>query len=121
MINSLDILVIEEDLTTRALIVGTLEDVGYTVGVMSDDADDERTMHVVIVDLSVPKSQGAKKLRSVRGRFPKARILAISGHFLVNAGASAFVARELGVDCVMAKPLDCRLLVANVRQFFDGS
>ncbi|MGF6447482.1 response regulator [Paraburkholderia youngii] len=109
-----EILVIEDDPVMRDLIVATLHDAGFAA--TASLAARGALARLLVVDLGEPKTDGADSLRALRTRHPGARIIAISGRFRFNAATAASVARQLGADRVLAKPLDCDALVANVRQ-----
>ncbi len=111
-----EILVIEDDPMMRDLIVATLQDAGFAP-TASLAAGAVATL--VLVDVGEPRTGGADNVRVLRARHPQARILAISGRFRFNAATAASVARQLGADRVLAKPLDCQALVANVRQLMS--
>ena len=108
------ILVIEDDPVMRELIVATLLDAGRAATASLAEARAGAAPKLLVVDLGEPKTHGANSLRAWRARFPNARIVAISGRFRFNAATAASVARQLGADRVLAKPLDCTALVANV-------
>ena len=108
------ILVIEDDPVMRDLIAATLQDAGFAA--TASLAARGALARLLVVDLGEPKTDGADSLRALRTRHPDARIIAISGRFRFNAATAASVARQLGADRVLAKPLDCDALVANVRQ-----
>ncbi|MBB3261650.1 DNA-binding response OmpR family regulator [Paraburkholderia bannensis] len=110
------ILVIEDDPAMRDLIVATLHDAGFAVSASLAAAHAGTAARVLVVDLGEPKTDGADNLRALRALHADARIVAISGRFRFNAATAASVAVQLGADRVLAKPLDCDALVANVRQ-----
>ena len=114
------ILVIEDDPVTRDLIVATLHDAGFAATASLAAPRVGAAARLLVVDLGEPKTGGADSLRALRARHPDARIIAISGRFRFNAATAASVARQLGADRVLAKPLDCDALVANVRQLMGG-
>jgi len=110
-----EILVIEDDPVMRDLIVATLHDAGFAAASLETPHEGARA-RLLVIDIGEPKTVGADSLRTMRARHPGARIIAISGRFRFNAATAASVARQLGADRVLAKPLDCDALVANVRQ-----
>ncbi|PVX70733.1 response regulator [Paraburkholderia unamae] len=125
------ILVLEDDAGTRELIVATLREASFVAHAHADtlerlpdvpDVPDARaqSVGVIVVALGEPKCDGAAQLRRLRERYPHARIVAISGRFRFNVGTAASVARQLGADRVIAKPLDCAALLANVRQLMTS-
>ncbi|WP_162878294.1 response regulator transcription factor [Trinickia diaoshuihuensis] len=113
------ILVIEDDPMMRELVVATLLDAGLAATASLAEDRTGSMPALLVVDLGEPKTGGADRLRALRARYSNARIVAISGRFRFNAATAASVARQLGADRVLAKPLDCRALVANVRELMN--
>jgi DNA-binding response OmpR family regulator len=113
------ILVIEDDPMMRELVVATLLDAGLAATASLAEDRTGSVPALLVVDLGEPKTGGADRLRALRARYSNARIVAISGRFRFNAATAASVARQLGADRVLAKPLDCRALVANVRELMN--
>ena len=111
-----DILVFEHDPSTRELILSTLVDAGLAAASALPAGPGSDAVKILVVDLGLPKSAGVSSLASLRALFRRARVVAISGRFDFNAGAAPAVARQLGADRVLAKPLDCRALLVHVRQ-----
>jgi DNA-binding response OmpR family regulator len=115
------IVIYEEDDLMRALLKEWLSQAGYRVlkasprGVKGDDTAD-----LVIVSVYMPK-QGCLQLREIRAAHPRTPLIAISGQFRSGLPAAGMAARMLGVQRVLAKPLDrCDLLEA-VRTTVGGS
>jgi CheY-like chemotaxis protein len=110
------IVIIEEDRLMRGLLMEWLSAEGHSVrpdasgnGRAPDKAD------LVVVDVYMPRNEGANTLRAVRAAYPETPLIAISGHFrpgLVGPGTAADV---LGVRQVIAKPFSRRDLLAAVR------
>jgi len=118
------ILVLEDDPGTRELIASTLRDAGFVAHAAAGEGAGDASIDgvaVIVVDLGEPKCDGAARLLRLRERFPRARVVAISGRFRFNVATAASVARQLGADRVIAKPLDCAALVAGVRQLMASA
>jgi DNA-binding response OmpR family regulator len=99
------IVIIEEDKLMRGLLTEWLSAQGYAVrgcassnGQAPDDAD------LVIVDVYMPRDEGAKRLRSVKRAYPGTPVIAISGQFRPGPLGSRATADALGVQQVIAKP-----------------
>ncbi len=75
---------------------------------------------LLVVDLPAPKTAGPEAVRALRRRYPDATVLALSARFDFPASAGASVARQMGAECVMAKPLDLAALVAAARRLLAG-
>src|ERR1700761_6161869 len=109
------IVIYEEDDLMRALLKEWLSQAGYRVtaagprGANGADAED-----LVIVSVYMPK-QAALQLRQIRAAHPGTPLIAISGQFRSGLPATGMAARMLGVQRVLAKPLDRCELLESVR------
>jgi CheY-like chemotaxis protein len=71
---------------------------------------------LLVTDLAMPDGEGIETIRTVRQRYPKVKILAISGAFGENMLRAAQV---LGADATLAKPFTADRLVAAVHGLLD--
>ena len=109
------IVIIEEDKLMRELLVEWLSAEGYSVrAAVPGDAASQDSADLVIVDVYMPRHEGAEKLRAVRAAHPDAPLIAISGQFLPGLAGSCTAAEALGVRQVIAKPFSRRELLAAV-------
>jgi CheY-like chemotaxis protein len=99
----------------RELLVEWLNAAGYAVRTAtagdveaSDDAD------LVIVDVYMPRHQGARRLSALKAAHPRTPLIAISGQFRPGLAGSCATAEALGVQQVIAKPFSRRDLLAAV-------
>ena len=69
---------------------------------------------LVIVNVYMPRGEGANRLRAVRAAYPETPLIAISGQFRPGLGGSSTAAEALGVRQVIAKPFTRRDLLAAV-------
>ncbi|HWZ73799.1 MAG TPA: response regulator [Casimicrobiaceae bacterium] len=109
------IVIIEEDKLMRELLVEWLSAEGYSVRASApgkaqvpDKAD------LVIVDVYMPRHEGANRLRAVKAAYPETPLIAISGQFRPGLFGSCTAAAALGVRQVIAKPFIRRDLLAAV-------
>ncbi len=112
------ILVIDDEAPVRSLLERLLTDSGYEVFLAANGRAglkiaEERAIDVVITDLVMPESEGLETIPMLRTLRPDARILAMSGAF---GGQYLHVAKMLGADSTMGKPLDREELLAKVRE-----
>ena len=109
------IVVIEEDKLMRGLLVEWLNAAGYSVrAAVPHDVDASDDADLVIVDVYMPRHEGARRLRAVRAAHPETPLIAISGQFRPGLGGSCAAAEALGVQQVIAKPFSRRDLLAAV-------
>ena len=110
-----DILIIEEDKLMRELLVEWLSAEGYSARVAAPgDAQVPNQADLVIVDVYMPRHEGANRLRAVKATYPETPLIAISGQFRSGLVGSCIAAAALGVRQVIAKPFTRRELLAAV-------
>ena len=103
-----NILIIDDDVLMRGLVVEWLTAAGYRVsGVASYPPQVGTPADLVIVDVYMPRHLGVERLASARNAYPGVPIIAVSGQFWPGVGLEGRAAQALGVDRVVAKPF-CR-------------
>jgi CheY-like chemotaxis protein len=112
---TLAIVIIEEDKLMRELLVEWLSADGYSVRAAAPgDAPVPNKADLAIVDVYMPRHEGANRLRDVKAAYPETPLIAISGQFRPGLGGSCAAAAWLGVRRVIAKPFTRRDLLAAV-------
>jgi CheY-like chemotaxis protein len=111
----LGVVIIEEDKLMRELLAEWLSAEGYSVRVSANgDGEAPADADLVIVDVYMPRHEGASRLRAVKAAYPKTPLIAISGQFRSGLAGSCTAADALGVQQVVAKPFTRRDLLAAV-------
>jgi CheY-like chemotaxis protein len=109
------IVIIEEDKLMRELLVEWLSAEGYSVRAVAPGAAQvPDKADLAIVDVYMPRHEGAKRLRAVKAAHPETPLVAISGQFRLGLVGSCTAADALGVRQVIAKPFSRRDLLAAV-------
>src|SRR5437660_12019027 len=99
------IVIIEEDKLMRGLLVEWLRADGYPVRAAAPgDLQAPDKADLVIVDVYMPRHEGAQRLRAVKAAHPETPVIAISGQFRPGLVGSSTAADALGVRQVIAKP-----------------
>ena len=99
----------------RELLVEWLSAEGYSVRAAAPgDAQVPDTADAVIVDVYMPRHEGANRLRAVKAAYPETPLIAISGQFRPGLFGSCTAAATLGVRQVIAKPFTRHDLLAAV-------
>jgi len=112
-----DIVVIEGDKLMRGLLVEWLSAAGYSVRTStSGDVNATDNAGLVIVDVYMPRDDGARRLRAVKAAHAETPVIAISGQFRPGLAGSCSAAQALGVQQVIAKPFSRRDLLAAVHR-----
>jgi two-component system chemotaxis response regulator CheY len=106
---SATILVIDDDASMRKAIALVLETEGYLVETAQDGnggvAAFRRTRpDLVITDVIMPEKGGIEAIREMRGHWPGAKIIAISGGGRIGISNVLGTARASGAMDVIAKP-----------------
>lgn len=106
------VLVIDDDDYVRATICEVVEGFEYLVTEASNAADALKTFtngippDIVITDIIMPGKSGLEIIPEIRKTFPAIGIIAISGGGGSRTGDILSMARDLGSDRVIAKPID---------------
>jgi CheY-like chemotaxis protein len=121
------VLVIDDNPEVRELMRAVLEEAGYAVDLAADGAlglvlQRARPAEVVITDIFMPNQDGIETVATLRGEFPNAKVIAISGGGTRVKGRSYLAtAAEIGAHAVLAKPFDSEALLDTVREVLGGS
>ncbi len=117
------VLVVDDDDEARLALRRMLEAAGYEVreaangriamSVCRSDPPD-----VVITDIFMPEQEGIETIQSLRREFPGIKLIAISGQ--PSASVYLRMAKLLGAQASLQKPVDMDTLVATVRSVLEG-
>jgi DNA-binding NtrC family response regulator len=110
-----DIVIYEEDFAMRALLREWLSAAGYRVRMGAPPSVQSGPADLVIVNVYMPKQEGAQRVREIQAAHPDTPLIAISGQFRSGLSATGETAQALGVQQVIAKPLARTDLLEAVR------
>ena len=115
------IIIVDDDPTVRAIAVEFLRDGDHAIVEAADGHEALRILQAAPIDLMVldmlmPRKDGLETLMEARQLHPDVRILAISSGGSMDANYLLAVARTLGADAVLSKPLTA----ARFRQAVDA-
>lgn len=68
-------------------------------------------VHVFIIDYKLPEMNGAELFANLRGRFPRAKFILITGEMNYEVAEGN---RQLGWDALILKPFDFSILEDNI-------
>jgi two-component system response regulator (stage 0 sporulation protein F) len=103
------VLVVDDEPDVRTLLKAVLELDGHEVLMAADgrDAcavlDSTPSIGLVVLDLVMPNQEGIETISEISRQHPLVKIVAISGAF---GGQCLEIARHLGADATIPKPLD---------------
>lgn len=118
-----EILVVDDEVAIRRFFERTLAQAGYSVRTAADGREALAALEaglpqLVITDLVMPDQEGLETIRTMRGKYPGLRILAVSGAF---GGTQLRVAQLLGADAVLGKPVHALQLLEKVAELLAGT
>jgi len=120
------VLIIDDERDTRESLRIILEAAGYSVRTARDGGEglklqEAQPADVVITDIFMPVVEGLETIQAVRSRFPRTKIIAVSGggtavrsiSYLDSAGMA-------GADATLSKPVAPEELLALLRSCLAG-
>lgn len=125
------ILVVDDEVEVGEAIRRVLDRAGFEVVVARGvseglQAAETQQPDIVVTDMIMPKTNGIELIRTLRSRYPRVQVIAISGggSFGLNSykpdaiktHAYLAAAREAGAEEILTKPFDMNDLLAAVRR-----
>jgi CheY-like chemotaxis protein len=115
------ILVIDDDEPVRGFMEEVLRRAGYDVRTAQDGGKGLKlfkaeTFDLVITDLFMPEKEGCETIIELRRLSPHAKIIAVSGGCRINGADCLPIAKALGAQITLNKPVSSRELLEAVRQ-----
>jgi heavy metal response regulator len=117
------VLIVEDERKMAESLKRGLQEEGYAVDV-ADDGDDgwhfatENTYDVIVLDIALPKRDGIRLCRDIRGRGIKTPILMLTARDTVDAKVQAL---DSGADDYLTKPFAFAELLARLRALLRRS
>jgi DNA-binding response OmpR family regulator len=118
------VLIIDDETLVRETLRDALESEGYTVFEASDGMQgveifDSLSSDAAIVDMLMPDKEGIETIVELRKRNPSLKIVAMSGGGATNQMEFLEIARKVGADRTLRKPIDIALLLETMDALFD--
>jgi CheY-like chemotaxis protein len=115
------VLIVDDDDQVRAVFRRALEGGGYEVTDASDGKAGSRLYRqqpadLILMDIIMPEQEGLETIQELRGDFPDVKIIAISGGGRGGAADYLVLARKLGADLALEKPISHEDLLRAVDQ-----
>jgi len=115
------IILIEDDPQYQKLLKTALEDAGYEMRVASNgkvgcELYHENPSDLVITDIFMPEKEGIETILELKEDFSDIKILAISGGG--NRGELSYLdmAKDMGAEAIMPKPIKIADLITKVEE-----
>lgn len=118
------ILVIDDEAPIRKLLRELLERAGYRVTVAEDGDAGIKIQYkdpadLVITDLIMPKKEGIETVTDLRRDFPNTKIIVISGGGAIGTQRFLKLAKTIGADRTLPKPLSIRTILHVVQELLE--
>jgi DNA-binding NtrC family response regulator len=102
-----DLLVVDDEEAVRSFLRAVLEDDGHAVGTAANGLEAleqlrQRSFHVVLADLTMPRMDGMALLKAIRRDYQEVEVIVLTGHGSVE---SAVAAMKAGAFEFLEKPL----------------
>jgi len=118
-------LVVDDQLTMRALVRNGLQQIGFTQIEEAIDGEDalrsvlQSPVHLVVSDFNMPKLDGLSLLRALRSHQPTRQVAFI---MLTGRADDDLVRRaaQFGVNNYLVKPFTVAMLKEKIEQVFGG-
>ena len=115
------ILIIDDDDQIRRVLRKTLERDGYDVADAPNGKEGirlyrENPADLVITDIIMPEKEGIETIMDLRREFPEVKIIAMSGGGRIGPEDYLHMAKGLGAQRTLTKPLERDELLRVVRE-----
>jgi DNA-binding NtrC family response regulator len=103
------ILIVDDEPGIRELLSMILEAAGHSViaaedGIEAPKVMASREINVVITDLLMPERDGLEFITEIRAKYPKVKIIAMSGGGHIARDSYLRIARNFGAHIILEKP-----------------
>ncbi len=120
------ILVIDDDALVLATLNDILDGAGHEVLTARDGVEGLATFErhacdLVVTDIIMPEKEGIEIIIELRRRRPSLPIIAISGGGRLARNEVLAMAKKLGANEILAKPVPSAVLCAAVARLLDRS
>lgn len=116
MDNTQRILIIDDDLRLRALLLRYLDEQGFKVKAVVDGSEMDKALtlnryHLLVLDLMLPNEDGLSILRRLRGAGENVPVILLTAK---GDEIDRIIGLEMGADDYLPKPFNPRELVARI-------
>ncbi len=113
------VLIIEDEQLVRMVLRDMLEAAGHQVTEAEDGEQglaqfEAHPADIVVTDIVMPRKEGFETIQELRRRYPKVKIIAISGGDRHRGYGVLTVAKRFGAHGVLMKPFRRRDLLAMI-------
>ena len=119
-----NILIIDDDNQFRTMLRKMVERNGYEVIEASDGKEGIRLYRknptdLIITDLIMPEKDGIETIQELKKDFPDIKIIAISGGGRLGPHDYLHLAKMLGAQRTLTKPIELSELLRNIKELLE--
>lgn len=119
-----NILIIDDDNQFRTMLRKMVERNGYEVIEASDGKEGiklyrKNPTDLIITDLIMPDKDGIETIQELRKDFPDVKIIAISGGGRLGPHDYLHLAKMLGAQRTLTKPIELPELLRNIKELLE--
>ena len=119
-----NILVIDDDAAILDMLCQTLEREGYGVVTAFNGKEGmkiyrEKPTDLIITDIIMPEKEGVETIRELTKEFPNIKIIALSGGGRIGAEDYLHIAKMLGAQRTLTKPIERKELLKMISEFLE--
>lgn len=117
------ILLIEDDLSMRSMMIDFFAQKPYTLSAASSGAEalkliKEKRFDLVITDIIMDNQDGLEVIRAIKNSYPEIKVIAISGGGKLSAEIYLKIASLLGAISIFQKPFPMHDLLKEINNIF---
>jgi len=118
------ILIIDDEVTVRDLLIKILEREGYETMNASDGKEGirlyrENPADLIITDLIMPEKEGIETIMELRRDFRDVKVIAMSGGGKIDPETYLEIAKTMGAIKTIEKPFNLRELLKTVQELLE--
>lgn len=119
-------IIIDDDQAVRFILRNALEKEGWLVDEANDGLAAERLFEsnsydLMVTDIIMPDKEGLETIMQIKNSRPDVKVIAISGGgSVIGAAGCLNLARKLGADRTLMKPIDVQDFLDAVSQLCAG-
>jgi DNA-binding NtrC family response regulator len=123
-LKALRVLVVDDNEDMCAFMKIVLDEAGCETQLAADgeralDSQREHPVDVLITDIFMPETDGIELIEHFRSRYPRIKVVAMSGGGQIARKDYLSVATELGALAVLQKPFDAATLLKTLRDLAE--
>lgn len=114
------ILIIEDNIEYQQMLKNVLEKAGFEIKAVSNGKNglkllQDKSFDLVITDIFMPVMEGLETIRNLKSEFENVKVIAISGGGHIQDMSFLSMAKELGADFIIKKPIKIKQLISDIK------